>query len=59
VFENQHGSQVELMLQLDRSARGLGGLLMEMTGTDESWRRVTIDASSPQSAAHSLHQVIA
>ena len=59
VFENQHGSQVELMVQLDRSARGLGGLLMEMTGTDESWRRVTIDASSPQSAAHSLQQVIA
>jgi len=59
VFENQHGNQVELMLQIDRAARGLGGLLMEMTGTDESWRRVTVDASSPQSALHTLQQVIA
>lgn len=59
VFENQHGSQVELMIQLDRAARGLGGLLMEMSGTDESWRRVTVDASSPQSAVFALQQVIA
>jgi sporulation-control protein len=59
VFEAQHGHQVELMLQLDRAARGLGGLLMEMSGTDESWRRVTVDASSPQSAAYGLQQVIA
>ena len=59
VFENQHGNQVELMLQIDRAARGLGGQLMEMTGTDESWRRVTVDASSPQSALHTLQQVLA
>lgn len=58
VFERQHGHQVELMLQLDRAARGLGGFLMEMTGTDESWRRVAVDASSPQSAAHALRQTI-
>jgi len=59
VFEGQRGHQLDVMVQLDRSARGLGGLLMEMTGTDESWRRVTVDASSPQSAAHALQQVIA
>jgi len=54
VFENQRGTQVEVLMQLDRSARGLGGLLMEMTGTDESWVRATIDASSPAAAAASL-----
>lgn len=58
VFEQQHGSEVELMLQLDRAARGLGGLLMEMSGTDESWHRVRVDASSPQSAAAALQRVI-
>ena len=58
VFENQRGSRVELLIQLDRSARGLGGLLMEMTGTDESWRRAVVDASSVDAAARTLEQVI-
>ena len=58
VFENQRGNQVELLIQLDRSARGLGGLLMEMTGTDESWRRAVVDASSVDAAARALGQVI-
>lgn len=59
VFEGQHGHQVDLMLQLDRSARGFGGFLMEISGTDESWHRVTVDGSSPQAAAASLSRVIA
>ena len=59
VFEAINGSQVEVLMQLDRSARGLGGFLMELSGTDESWRRVRIDASSPQSAAQSLQQMLA
>jgi sporulation-control protein len=59
VFEGQRGDQVELMLQLDRSARGLGGFLMEMSGADESWHRVSVDAGSPQAAAAALGRVIA
>lgn len=59
VFEGQQGHQVEVLMQIDRAARGLGGILMEMTGTDESWRRAMIDASSVQSAAASLQRAIA
>jgi sporulation-control protein len=59
VFEGQRGDQVDLMIQLDRAARGLGGFLMEMSGTDESWQRVTLDAGSAQSAAAMLSRVIA
>jgi len=58
VFEAQHGAQLEVLMQLDRSARGLGGLLMEMTGTDESWVRGTIDASTTASAAAALRRAI-
>jgi hypothetical protein len=32
---------------------------MEMSGADESWQRVTLDASSPQAAAAMLSRVIA
>ena len=59
VFEGQRGNKVELMVQLDRAARGFGGILMEMSGNDESWCRATIDASNPQTAAVGLSQVIA
>jgi sporulation-control protein len=58
VFEGQRGDQLDLMVQLDRSARGFGGFLMEMSGTDESWQRVTVDGSSPQAAAAMLGRVI-
>jgi sporulation-control protein len=58
VFENVRGTQAEVLMQIDRAARGLGGLLMEMTGTDESWRRAVIDGSSPQAAAASLRHAI-
>ena len=58
VFEAQHGPQVELLIQLDRSARGLGGFLMELTDTDESWVHAHVDASSVQSAAAGLRQAL-
>lgn len=56
VFEAIHGDRVELLMQLDRRARGLGGMFAEMTGMDESWLRVALDASSPQAAAGVLQQ---
>ena len=58
VFEQIHGNHVELLMQLDRRAPGLGGFLAEMTGMDESWVRVSLDASTPQSAAASLGQTL-
>lgn len=58
VFEGQQGPRLELMLQLDRAARGFGGFLAEMSGTDESWHRVSVDGSSPHSAAADLSRVI-
>jgi len=59
VFEQLHGSHVELLMQLDRRARGIGGFLAEMTGTDESWVRVALDAASPQAAAGALQRYLA
>lgn len=58
VFEEIRARNAELLIQLDRAARGLGGLLAEMTGTDESWRRVTVDGSSRAAAAATLRQLI-
>lgn len=58
VFEGQRGNKLDLMVQLDRAARGLGGFLMEMSGTDESWRQITVDGSSPDAAAASLAQLL-
>ena len=59
VFESQNGSQVQALMQVDRAARGLGGFLMELTDTDESWVRAPIDASSPATAAASLRSALA
>ena len=36
------GGGFELLIQLDRAARGLGGLLLEAAGMDESWRRIQL-----------------
>jgi sporulation-control protein len=58
VFEQLNGNHVELLMQLDRRARGLGGFLAEMTGMDESWVRVAVDASSPQTAAAILQRTL-
>lgn len=40
------GHGVDLLLQVDRSARGLDGLLREMTGTDERWVRTSLSAGT-------------
>jgi sporulation-control protein len=58
VFESQHGPQVEVLMQVDRAARGFGGLLMELTDTDESWVHAHVDASSPATAAASLRSAL-
>lgn len=59
VFEGLGRGRADLLVQLDRSARSLSGLFMEAAGMDESWRRVTVDASSPQAAIAGLQRVLA
>jgi sporulation-control protein len=59
VFEGVGGGRADLLVQLDRAARGLGGMLREMSGLDESWRRLTIDASSTATAAAELRRLLA
>jgi sporulation-control protein len=58
VFEGQHGTELEVLMQIDRAARGFGGLLMELTDSDESWIHGHIDASSPAAAAESLRRAL-
>lgn len=58
VFLGESSHNVEVLLQIDRAARGLAGLLMEATGTDESWRHVYIPAHSVEVAAQALGRLL-
>jgi len=58
VFLGESGGNVEVLLQIDRAARGLAGMLMEATGTDESWRHVHIPAHSVEVAAQALGRLL-
>ncbi|AHV99643.1 sporulation protein [Paenibacillus sabinae] len=56
------GDNLELYLQIDRRARGLGGFLSEAMGTDESFIRVTFTSNDLRRGVHAvasqLHQLI-
>ncbi|MER2107824.1 MAG: sporulation protein [Solibacillus sp.] len=56
VFLNQSEMSVEVLLQVDRRARGLGGFLSEALDMDESFVRVTIFAGD--NIAAKLEQAI-
>lgn len=58
VFEGLSPGRAEVLIQIDRAARGLGGLLREATGMDESWLRASIDARSVETAAADLRRVL-
>ena len=58
VFEGLSPGRADLLVQLDRAARGLGGLLREASGMDESWTRLSVDASSPDAAAAHLSRLL-
>ena len=50
---------VELILQIDRRARGLGSFLSEAVGTDESYASLTVpESASPERIAEALSQTI-
>jgi sporulation-control protein spo0M len=50
---------VELTLQIDRRARGLGSFLSESMGTDESYASLTVpEGSAPERVRDILAQTI-
>lgn len=57
VFEHYEDG-LGLLIQVDRSARGLGGLLMEATGTDESWYRLRVPRGGPRAVADVIASVL-
>jgi sporulation-control protein len=50
IFLNQSAASVEILIQVDRRARGLGGFLSEALDMDESFVRLTIFAQDNLSA---------
>jgi sporulation-control protein len=58
MFLNQSEDQVELLLEVDRRARGLGGFLTEALEMDESIVRMTIRSSDVPHLASKLQQAI-
>ncbi len=53
-----HGDELTLFLEIDRKARGIGGLFAEMFDMDESNVRVTVDSSHKGQLVDILHDVI-
>ncbi|QMW24300.1 sporulation protein [Sandaracinobacteroides saxicola] len=58
VFEGLAPGRADLLVQLDRAARGLGGMLREMSGTDESWHRIRVNAESRDRAMADLRGLL-
>lgn len=58
VFEGLAPGRADLLVQLDRSARSLSGFLMEASGMDESWRRISVNATSADAAAADLNRLL-
>ncbi|WP_042457503.1 sporulation protein [Neobacillus dielmonensis] len=56
-FPSRNGS-LDLMVQVDRRARGLAGLFSEALGADETNIRMTVTASDIPSMQHKLHSFI-
>ncbi len=58
VFFNQSETSVDLLIEVDRRARGLGGFLAEALEMDESMVRVTLTKSDIPSLSQKLQEVI-
>ncbi|MBW3113195.1 MULTISPECIES: sporulation protein [Bacillaceae] len=58
MFLNQTEDQVELLLEVDRRARGLGGFLTEALEMDESMVKMTIKSSDVLQLASKLQHAI-
>ncbi|MDN4494598.1 sporulation protein [Ureibacillus aquaedulcis] len=58
VFLSQSQSQVELLMQVDRKARGLGGFLAEALDADETHVKMTVSQQDLYTLGEQLRQVI-
>lgn len=58
VFEGLYPGRADLLIQVDRAARSLSGFLAEAAGMDESWHRMSVNATSPQAAAADLSRLL-
>ncbi|WP_079509433.1 sporulation protein [Mesobacillus jeotgali] len=58
VFYPNSENEVEILMQVDRRARGIGGFLSEAMGMDETYVRMNIHASDLPSLQHTLQNAI-
>ena len=58
VFRPAGNNGLELLLQVDRRARGLGGLFAEAAGMDETNVRLTVTAADIPNLQQQIHSVI-
>ncbi|AYC30334.1 sporulation protein [Paenisporosarcina cavernae] len=58
MFISQSESHADIILQVDRKARGLGSLFSEALGTDESYVRMTVSSTDIPFLRTKLEQII-
>lgn len=58
IFTSQSSESVEILMQVDRKARGLGGLLSEAFEMDESFVRFTVNQTDISTLHNTLQQLI-
>ncbi|MCM3664344.1 sporulation protein [Mesobacillus subterraneus] len=58
VFYPKNENEVEVMMQVDRRARGLGGFLSEAMGMDETYVRMTIHAADLPSLKQKIQAAV-
>lgn len=58
IFYPQSEDEIEVLMQVDRRARGLGGFLSEAMGMDESFVRLTLHSSDLPAMKQQLQSVL-
>jgi sporulation-control protein len=58
VFYPNNENEIEVLMQVDRRARGLGGFLSEAMGMDETYVRLTIHAADLPSLKHKIQAAV-
>lgn len=58
VFYPNNENEIEVLMQVDRRARGLGGFLSEAMGMDETYVRMTIHAADLPSLKHKIQAAV-
>jgi sporulation-control protein len=58
VFYPNNENEIEVLMQVDRRARGIGGFLSQAMGMDESYVRMTINASEITSLKQKIQSAV-